>query len=408
MKKRPFALIPVLTAAVLAATVLYSVRCANSANTATADSNIAAPGMLELYFFGSNTCGECLEIKHSLLFPLEQEMADKLKIHFHATEDTTSFKLMVSLEKQYGVTSPASQELFFPDTVLLGYTSIMANGRAMVEEYLNDPQRRMAITVSESTGSLVDAIRERLKNKDMTLPILIVNALVDSVNPCAIATLVFLVSFLATQKRKRSEILIVGLAYSTSVFVTYFLLGLGVFGLFTALGKSRLIVSCVIKWSAVALAGTVGVISLIDAFRFKKSGDTKDITLQLPKSVKLRIHKIITTNMKGSRLIIGTIITGFLVTLLEAACTGQVYIPTIAMVSSNNFAMILKGVLYLLLYCFIFIVPLLAVMIAVYYGMTWNKLSKMMQNNLTLLKILLGTSMIGLALYLALLGKRCW
>jgi hypothetical protein len=409
VKKRPFTLIPALAAAVLAATVLYSMRCADSANTAADGPSAAAPGTLELYFFGSNTCGECLEIKHTLLFPLEQEMADKLKIHYHDIEDAASIELMIRLERQYGVSSPSPQELFFPDTFLLGYSSIMANGRAIVEEYLNDPQRRMAITVSEPAGNLDDALRERFET--FTLLGIIAAALGDSVNPCAIATLVFLVSFLATQKRKRSEILVVGLAYSASVFITYFLLGLGVLNVLKLIESQQLhTVSCVISWSAVALAGIVGIISFIDAFRFKKSGNAKDVTLQLPKSVKLRIHKIITTNMKGSRLIIGTVITGFLVTLLEAACTGQVYLPTIiAMTRFASGDMKLTGWLYLLLYNFIFIVPLLAVMIAVYYGMTWNKLSKMMQNNLTLLKILLGTVMVGLAtglaLYLAFFGS---
>jgi hypothetical protein len=106
--------------------------------------------------------------------------------------------------------------------------------------------------------------------------------------------------------------------------------------------------------------------------------------------------------MKGGRLIIGTIVTGFLVTLLEAVCTGQVYLPTIVLMTrSSSGDMQLTGWLYLIMYNFIFVVPLLTVMIAAYYGMTWNKLAKMTQKNLSLLKVLLGIAMIGLALFLA-------
>jgi cytochrome c biogenesis protein CcdA len=54
------------------------------------------------------------------------------------------------------------------------------------------------------------------------------------------------------------------------------------------------------------------------------------------------------------------------------------------------------------MYNFIFVLPLLAVMVAAYYGMKWTDLSKMMQKHMTLVKLLLGTVMIGLALYLAL------
>jgi len=401
MTKRNFAvfaaLMPVLTAAALA------VSCAdNAAGSGPVGHDADA---LEMYFFGSATCGHCLEIKNELLKPIENELDGKLKIHYHDVENAESFNLMLSLEDYYkehfGLTGNSPQELFLPDTFILGYDDIMALGRAKIMEYINDPKRPRSINIdeSEAPGNLDDKLRDRFGR--FTFWGITAAALVDSVNPCAIATMIFLVSFLATQKRKRSEVLAVGMSFSAAVFLTYLLLGVGAFAMLTAL-KGYYIVSRVIKWSAVVLAGGVGIISLIDAFRFKKSGDTKDITLQLPKSVKLRIHKVITENMKGGRLILGTIVTGFLVTLLEAVCTGQVYLPTIVLMTrSSSGEMKLTGWLYLVYYNFIFVVPLLTVMIAAYYGMTWNKLAKMTQKNLSLLKILLGIAMVGLALFLA-------
>jgi len=360
-----------------------------------------ASDVLELYFFGSSTCGECQQIKHTLLYPIGQEFADKLKINYYDTEDSKDYELMMRMERQYKVANPSPQELFLPDTFLLGFESIMANGRAMIEEYLNDPQRRLAaIAVEEPAGDVNEALKERFDQ--FAFFSIVAAALVDAVNPCAIATIIFLVSFLATQKRKRTEVLAVGFAFAGTVFLTYLLLGIGAFKVITML-KQYFWVSRVIKWAAVTMAAIVGIISIIDALRFKKSGDAKEITLQLPKSVKLRIHKIITENMKGNRLIIGTIITGFLVTLLEAVCTGQVYLPTIVLMSqSSDNSMKLIGWLYLIMYNFIFVVPLLAVMVAAYYGMKWTDLSKLMQKHMTLVKLLLGVVMIGLALYLAL------
>jgi cytochrome c biogenesis protein CcdA len=367
----------------------------NVNDTANVNGNV-----LELYFFGSATCGECQEIKHSLLYPIGQELAGRLKINFHDVESVESSELMFRMEKQYNITAPAPQELFFPDTALLGYESIMAHGRAMIEEYLNDPQRRLNVTIDQPAGDVNAALKERFGK--FTFIGIVAAALVDAVNPCAIATIIFLVSFLATQKRKRSEVLMVGFAFSATVFATYLLLGIGAFKVITALDH-YFWVSRAIKWSAAALAAFVGVYSLVDAIRFKKSGDAKDIKLQLPKSVKLRIHKIITENMKGKRLIIGTVVTGFLVTLLEAVCTGQVYLPTIVLMTrSTDGSMQLTGWLYLIMYNFIFVVPLLAVMIAAYFGMSWNQMSKIMQKHLTLLKVALGVVMIAMALYLVL------
>jgi cytochrome c biogenesis protein CcdA len=382
-------------AAVLLITALPRAETAGTAGDAPADD------ALELYFFGSSTCGECLEIKNTLLYPLEQELGGRMRLHYHDTENSASFELMIRMERQYGVTEGSPQELFFPDTVLLGYTAIMANARAIVEEYLNDPQGKMKINVSEPAGDVNAALWERFKS--FTIGAIVVAALIDSVNPCAIATMIFLVSFLATQKRKRSEVLATGLSFTFAVFLTYLLLGVGAFQMITMLDQ-YFWVSRAIKWTAVVLAGAVGVISLIDGLRFKKSGDTKDIKLQLPKAVKVRIHKIITENMKGRRLLIGAFTAGFLVTLLEAICTGQVYLPTIVLMTraSGDGTMQVVGWVYLIMYCIIFVLPLLAVMIAAYHGMKWNKLAKITQNNLTLLKILLGIIMIGLAFYLAM------
>ena len=357
----------------------------------------SADSALELYFFGSATCGECIDIKNNLLNPLTQEHGSRIRIRNYDSDKREDYELMLRMERQYGVKEPASQTLFFPDTVLLGYSDIMENTRALVSEYFNNPHRLVSIAVTETTVDLEDELRKRVNISKFWL--IAAAAFVDSINPCAIATMVFLVSFLATRKRKRSEILIVGMSFTAAVFITYLLLGAGVFAMLTAM-NSYYIASRVIKWIAITLAGGVGIISLIDAFRFKKTKDAKSVTLQLPKSVKMRIHNIITTNMKGSRLVIGAIITGFTVTLLEAVCTGQVYLPAIAMMVQSEGSLKLIGWLYLVMYNFIFVIPLIAVMIATYYGMRWDKLSKMAVKHLTLSKILLGCVMIGLAAYM--------
>jgi len=77
--------------------------------------------------------------------------------------------------------------------------------------------------------------------------------------------------------------------------------------------------------------------------------------------------------------------------------------PTVVAMTQGGLGLVhLTAWLYLILYCFIFVVPLIAVMIAAYYGMKWNQLAQMTQKNLTLLKIIVGIVMLGLALYLAL------
>ena len=62
---------------------------------------------------------------------------------------------------------------------------------------------------------------------DLRLPTVIITALVDSINPCAIGVLVLLVSALLVLTERRRKMLVTGLIYTGVVFITYFIAGLG-------------------------------------------------------------------------------------------------------------------------------------------------------------------------------------
>ena len=360
-----------------------------------------AADALELHYFGSPYCAQCLELTHTLLTPMENEFDGQLKIHYHNTDEAEAFELMTRLERQFGIQHGSPLELFFPDTFLLGFDDIMNYTRTLVEQRINDPNSRRALVISEPAGDINQALRDKFSR--FTIWAIIIAALIDSVNPCAIASLIFLLSFLSTQKRPRRELLQIGLLFTFVVFLTYLLFGVGAFKAISFL-SGHLWIKHAIKWSAVACALIVGVLSLIDAFRFKKSGNTKDVMLQLPKGVKLLVHKVITKNLTGKRLYLGTIIAGFLVTILDSICTAEVYLPVIVLMSqSTDGELKLIGWLYLIMYNVIFVLPLLAVIIAAYFGMTWHTLAGMTQKNLTLVKVLLGVIMLALAAFLAVM-----
>ncbi len=361
----------------------------------------AKPEKLELYFFGSATCGDCLEIKDRLLKPLMKQYGDKLQIHIHDFENPSSFELMLQMEKLYKVKEGEVQELFFPDTVLLGYPAIMANGRTMIEEYLKDPQRWNTETLKtqvKDSSDFLQVLQSKAKNWGFLFGTLGAG-LADGINPCAIATMIFLISFLSTRKKKRSEILSIGMAYTATVFITYFAMGLGLKGILESV-KGYYMISSVIRWGAFSLAAGVALFSFRDAFVFHKTKDTHDIKLQLPTAVKMRIHKVISGNLSGTGLVIGAIVTGFLVTLLEAICTGQMYVPFIVAMTQST-SLKFHGYLYLLLYNFLFVLPLLIVMVLAYYGLKWTDLAKRTQKNMVVLKIVLGVVMSALAVYIA-------
>jgi len=351
-----------------------------------------------VHFFGSKTCGECLTIRKELLEPLEDRHPGRLDVRVHNIDEEKGFQMLLRMEDEYGVTQSSAQELFLPDTFLTGADDILKYGRGLIEQRLKNPrlwkQKEIAVDTTDYRQSL------RNKFREYSFVSILLAGLADGVNPCAIATMIFLISFLATQKRKRSEILVIGLSFTAAVFTTYLLMGLGAFKALTFLGK-YLWISRAIKWIAVAFAGVVGLLCFRDAIVYKRTGKAQDIKLQLPKSVKMSIHRVITRRLSRSGLVVGAVITGFLVTLLEAVCTGQVYLPTIVLMTRES-GLQLTGWLYLLFYNFLFVLPLLIVMILACCGLTWQKLAGKTQENLTLLKVLLGIVLVSLAVFLGL------
>ncbi|MBD3345394.1 MAG: hypothetical protein GF401_10065 [Chitinivibrionales bacterium] len=355
---------------------------------------------LELHFFGSSTCGECMEIKEHLLKPMAEKHPE-IDLHFHDIDTDEGFERLVTMEAEYGVTQSSPQVLFFPDTFLTGYDDIMTYGEKKIRECLDVCKQAGGDSVSRDSVDVAGYLREKTRGWGFFIGTLVAG-LADGVNPCAIATMIFLVSFLATQKRKRSEVMIVGLSYTATVFVTYFAMGAGLKGIIEPIQQNT-IGKSIIRWGAFTIAVGVAFFSFKDAVVYARTGKTKDITLQLPKAVKIRIHKTISGNLSNRGLVIGSIITGFLVTLLEAICTGQMYLPYIAAMTRQQ-EFIIKGYLYLAFYNLLFVLPLLIVMGLAYYGMKWSDLAKKTQKNMVLLKVLLGMVMTGLAVYLGVNG----
>ncbi|MFC1606996.1 cytochrome c biogenesis CcdA family protein [Candidatus Latescibacterota bacterium] len=219
----------------------------------------------------------------------------------------------------------------------------------------------------------------------------------DGINPCAFATIIFFISYLTMIKRKGREILLVGFAFAFAVFTTYFLVGLGFFEI---LGKMVNIAALAkIIYGVTALVCIVfGFLSIGDYFKVR-AGKVEDMSLQLPKFLKKRIHATIREKAKMKSFVIGALIAGFLVSIFELACTGQVYLPTIIFMIENSDSRFI-AMRYLLVYNFFFIVPLLVVFGIVFMGVSSNTIAKYMEARVGLVKIVLAFVFFGVAVLL--------
>ena len=209
----------------------------------------------------------------------------------------------------------------------------------------------------------------------------------DGINPCAFATIIFLISWLAFIGKKGKDLLWVGSSFTLAVFLTYFLLGLGMFQFLkqiSMLSSLRFIIFLVMA------VGTFifGILSIRDFFKVRQ-GKTREVSLQLPKILKKRIHRVIKdkTNVRG--VVTAAFVMGIVISLLELACTGQVYLPTIMVVTGIP-ELKLHALSYLALYNLAFILPLAGVFLVTYGGSSSKQLAEVMERHLAMTKLFTG------------------
>jgi cytochrome c biogenesis protein CcdA len=160
------------------------------------------------------------------------------------------------------------------------------------------------------------------------------------------------------------------------------------------LGESLNTIAKVVYGLTAALCIGLAVFSIVDYFKVRR-GALDDMALKLPEPLRKRINEVIRKGRGYEAYVIGAFITGLLVSLLELACTGQVYLPTIIFVSSMP-DLRLRAIFFLVLYNLLFILPLVVVFILAYYGTTSKDLTGFLKKHAGAVK--LGMALIFLAL----------
>lgn len=283
--------------------------------------------------------------------------------------------------------------LFVGNNAYQGNSAIKEGLPAEIEHCLETgsfrPQVPPTMDGSLASGGAPPALGDSLR----FLPIFLAG-LADGINPCAFATMLFLVSLLALFGRSKRELLIIGLLYAATIFLTYFALGLGLLTLLRqAMNVSLLRILLRLAVSATALI--FGTVAIRDAVLIKQ-GRSSEATLQLATQTKQKIHAVMRKGMGRGGLVLGTIVAAFLVSLLELACTGQLYLPTIAYLVQTG-ATEAAELGALALYNGAFILPLLLLFGAVFFGVGSAAANRWFRRNAATAKALTALALLVLA-----------
>ncbi len=221
-----------------------------------------------------------------------------------------------------------------------------------------------------------------------TLATVLVTALIDSINPCAIGVLILLISTLLVAKKKE-KMLAVGSLYVFAVFLTYLLLGLG---LITFLSAIPQVIAEYISIAVGLIVVFAGVIEVKDYFWYG-SGFSLSIPYKYAKKIEDKMKK----------LSIGTVIfLGAFVASVELPCTGGPYLA-ITLLLSQNFN--LAAFLLLILYNIIFVLPLIVILGLVLGGLKVKYIQQWKQSNKAYMRLAAGLVLIGLGWLLMLIAN---
>ncbi len=281
----------------------------------------------------------------------------------------------------------------------------------ITKEYIylqtNDPsQKTLRI---EAKALVLRSLGSLIKRFMSFSPFFIASAgLIDGVNPCAFTVIVFFMSFLFFVGYSRKEIFIVGSSFIFAVFLTYLLIGLGILGTLRHL-SGFVLLTRIIYYLTASLAFILGILSLIDFWQYRKTKSSQNIILKLPDFLKNRITRVINKNLDKRRrsikdmfsLIVTSFSCGIIVSLLESACTGQMYLPTIVFMLKNS-SLKLRALVYLLLYNMMFIFPLIIIFLLAGFGVSSQTFSRLAGKNIGIIKLLTAILFFALAVLLLL------
>ncbi len=222
-----------------------------------------------------------------------------------------------------------------------------------------------------------------------TIGTVVITAIVDSINPCAIGVLILLLSTFVVFRKSRRKILLFGILYISAVYITYFSAGLG---LTYFLHTIPLVIAQYISLFVACLVVAGGILEVKDFFWYGKG-----FSLAISAKHAKRIHKLTKKITLPSLLFLGMFVAA-----VELPCTGGPYLA-ITLLLSQNFNT--TAVLLLALYNLIFVLPLLIILVLVYSGMKIHTIQMWKHAYKHYMRLAIGIILIGLGWLLILIAN---
>ncbi len=350
---------------------------------------------LILYYFYSDTCPHCQEAK-----PFVQSLGEKAWIElktYEVTKDRNNARLYVQIAGAVGEKARSVPGFIYCGTMRTGYDTAETTGASLLAELeacRADPEGFIADAAAEipTTGESMEVpVLGSIDADKWALPVLtVVLGGLDAFNPCAFFVLLFLLSVMV-HAGSRARMLLVGGVFVLFSGLVYFAFMAAWLNAFLLIGELRAVTII-----AGLIAVGLGLLNIKDYFWFRQGP-----SLSIPESRKPGLFQRMRALVGEKSLwavLTGTAVLAIAANSYELLCTAgfpMVYTRILTMREVDP----VVYYLYLALYNFVYIIPLLVIVGLFVFRFGQHKLS---EREGRVLKLLSGMMMFGLGSLLLL------
>ena len=330
-----------------------------------------------VYFFYGDGCQHCAKVEPQIN-KLEIQSEFPVVVHrFEIYNNRSNILLLNAYFDAYNVQKEQRgvPAVFIKDKYYTGDEQI-------INDLYTDLSTRKGLECPNIDTFLNDTSKSE-KINTLSIVTVIGAAIVDSINPCAIAVLLILMSALLISGNKKRA-LGAGIAFTISIYIAYFLFGLGLFSALQISGLSYWFYKII---GMVAIV--IGLFNIKDFFWYGGAG----FVMEIPRSWRPTLKKMLGSVTSP----IGAFLIGFIVCLFELPCTGGPYIFILGLLAERT--TMISSIPILLLYNLFFVLPLIIITFAIYFGFSnVEKATEWKDKNIKILHLIAGIIMLVLGI----------
>ena len=227
-----------------------------------------------------------------------------------------------------------------------------------------------------------------------TLGLIAGSAIIGAINPCSIGGLVLMVSVILASKKSKQKLLVLGGVYIFTIFTTQLLIGLGLLSFLSFLPW------VITKYISVTMGTVIVLLGLVEIKDYFWYGKGFSLAMIPGAAQRIKKYTIWIEGLEGRHpaVLYGvTAALGVFVVLVELPCTGAPYLVILGLLAKGAYA---SAIPLLLLYNFVFVLPLLVILAFAYFGTSSEQLEAWRHRNREWMRLAVGIFLLCLGFYM--------